>query len=295
MFDLGKLALILPRTGAEEMGRIWDSRVSYVGCIYGKTIAGIPLGNLNRWTEQLLIYAITHKKRHFLKLAEKHGEKLERISCWSMLTDEDFYHRFVNLNTLNERDLLDSLEYRMMEDSQKMCMSKPEYTFEEIRCLHNQKVQYIQLYHRLVYAGVDERLSVFREIRKKQCLPGEMTDTEMELLGRKLSEKKLSIWMKDDFAHIRGLTAVTAVRILICHEKLSRFLPEIESELQAKYVLRNCEKLSPYVTMADFNQHLLEIDQAWLKMKEDFQFSGQFIQENRNVSWGSFMRAELKL
>lgn len=281
LYDLEKLVRLIPGLKDEEQEKIWGSRVAYIGLLYGNTIAGIPLEEIPYEAEKLLIYAVTHKKRHFLELAQKHGEELTYMGRRVMLADEDFYQRFVNLNTLNERNLLESMEYRQLESGQKEAMENREYTFEEIRCFYGQDARYIRLYHKIAHPRVDDRLAVFREIIKKQCLPEELSEKELETLGAKLTEKKLSVWLRTDFAHIRNLELETAVRLLIYKEELSRFLPEIESGFQAEYVLKNREQLAQLASMGEFNQKLLETDRTWLKMKRDFQYPEELVEENR--------------
>lgn len=281
LYDLRKLAYILPKMDSGIPETLWQSRVAYIGLLY-KTPTQVPFEGLPRHAEDLLIYAIIHKKRHFLKIAEKYREKFLHLPYYSMLGDRDFYQRFVNLNTLNEKELLDSMEYRSLETEEKRYMENAEYTFEEIRCFYGQKPQYIQFYHFLTDARVDRRLRVFREIIKKQCLPEDMDTQQMECLGEKLTEKKLSVWLEKDFAHIQGLRPDTAVQLLLYQKNLDRFLAGIQSEPQAQYVLRNLERLTPFADMEEFNQSLLETEETWKRMKEDFALSEEFVEENRN-------------
>lgn len=279
--DLYKMAYRLPEMESSEMEILWQSRVAYIGLLY-KTPNGIPFEGLSICAEELLIYAIIHKKRHFLKIAEKCGENFRRLTYHSMLSDRDFYQKFVNLNTLNEKELLDSMEYARLEAEQKEYMKNPEYTFEEIRCFYGQEAEYVQFYHFLTHTRVDARLCAFREIIKKQCLPKNLDTEQMERLGEKLTEKKLSVWMKKDFLHIQGLRPETAIQILLYQEKIERFIPDIKSELQVKYILKSQEYLAPFANMEEFNQSLLETDKTWRQMKEDFALTEEFVEENRN-------------
>lgn len=74
LYDLKKLSGAISGMEAEQIREISNSRVAYVNLLYGKRLEGMNLDCLGIEKENLLIYAITHKKRHFLSLVEGNQE-----------------------------------------------------------------------------------------------------------------------------------------------------------------------------------------------------------------------------
>ena len=56
---------------------------------------------------ELILYAITKRKKHFLELLRKNGDWLINLDRNSLILDEEVYKRCLNLNTLNEQNLRD--------------------------------------------------------------------------------------------------------------------------------------------------------------------------------------------
>lgn len=281
LYDLRKLSGAIPGMKEEQIQEISRSRVAYVNQVYGKRLAGMDLDGLGIQKENLLIYAITHKKRHFLSLVEGNQELFQALPQRSILLDERFYHSYVNLNTLKQKNLSDCMTLEAFTKWKSAFMEKEDYTFEEIRQLCGQKDRYIQLYHLLEYERVDDRLRVFREITKKQCIPGDISKEELQTLGKYLSKKTLSSWMQNEFCRIKNLNAETCIRILAHKEELERFLPDIDSQHQISCILRNRDHLGEFQHMDGFKRNILEKDSAWLEIRKLFALENGFVEEHK--------------
>lgn len=281
LYDLRKLAEAIPEMDEEQIREISNSRVAYVNLLYGKRLAGMALDSLDIKKENLLIYAITHKKRHFLSLVEGNQEIFQALPQRSILLDERFYRNYVNLNSLNQKNLSDCMTLETISNWKSTYMEKEAYTFEEIKQLCAQKERYIQLYHLLEYKRVDDRLRVFREIAKKHCIPENISGEKLKNLGKHLSKKALSSWIQNDFGKIKNLDAESCVRILAHREELERFLPDVHSQHQVSCLLRNLDHLAEIKCMDEFKKSILEKDTAWLEIRELFALEDGFIEKNK--------------
>lgn len=275
-FDIKKLA----RMDAEKLKNAAESRVSYIGSIYGTNLAGIELESLDEQKERLLIYAITHQKRHFLSFVRGHSQLFCSIPWNSILFQPEFYGH-VNINTLNEADLVECSKYMRLALPDRDVLTR-EYTFEEMKCLLGQDRKYHVLYSYLDYPRVDDRLRVFREIKKKQCIPENCEENDLKALGLYLSKKSLSCWMHEDFAQINGLDPENCVQILIHEELLSPYLADIRNIYQLQCLLRNRDKLGSFSNLKEFETHICENDTAWLELRREFKLSDEFVEKNKD-------------
>ena len=275
IYDLKRLI----RMDADQLKNVAANRVAYIGSIYGASLAGIGLERLDNQREDLLIYAVTHKKRHFLALVRDHSDLFCNIPGDSVLFEPEFYAH-VNINTLNEQDLIECTNHNK-NDLPKDNVLLREYTFNEMKCLLGQKRAYHLLYGYLDYPRVDDRLRVFREVTKKQCVPRDCNEDDLKILGRCLSQKSLSRWMNEDFANIDGLNSVDCVRILINEELLGPYLHDLKHSFQIQYLLRNMDKLGDFQNLKEFEEHMIDTDVAWKELRHEFGLTDEFIAKNK--------------
>lgn len=92
---------------AREFDIALVSYTGYVNLIYGSRFKKISLFGLARCQTTLLLYAITHEKKHFIRLVDEHAEKFLGLSGWSILFREPLYRSHFNLNELTAKDLDD--------------------------------------------------------------------------------------------------------------------------------------------------------------------------------------------
>src|SRR5699024_11026709 len=114
-----------------------------------------------------------------------------------------------------------------------------QYTFEEMWLLWRKDEIYVRLYALLTPLSVDRRLLTLRQLLKYGLVSRYMKDQELEQLARCLLEKPFSEWYRGAFGHIRGLKRRTAMRLLQRYEQLQVFIPELQSEADAIFVLNN--------------------------------------------------------
>lgn len=281
--DLQRLKRIIKDMDRETLTRLFENQVSYVGALYGVQLAMFGKGTLDTERERQLIYAITHKKRHFLSLVGQENSVYWSISPHSILFVPSFYETLVNLNTLNEKNLMDCRKMTCKNGLDMTLLTKREYTFEEMKCLFAREKAYLKLYHFLTPERVDERLCIFKEIIRLECLADDCTEAELATLAAQLSRKRLSQWLQEDFGHIRGLTGRDGVLLLMRWDEMANFVPDVRFAYQIHSLARNLEKLHSFHNLKEFEQELLTMDESWLKLKDILALSDAFVAENKRL------------
>lgn len=188
--------------------------------------------------EALLLYAITQKKMAFLKLINEEVELFYDLPNVSMLLKEDIYREYLNLNSLNRKNLKESADLTMKDYRLKL-LAKREHTFDELKLLCTAEEAVIRLYEQLTCKRSDERIAVLRELIKRECVPDTFEEEQIEPLARALSGKPLSRWIREDFQNIPDLSYGTALWLLVYREQLKGMEKEITMEQQAIYLLKD--------------------------------------------------------
>lgn len=280
LYDLETLADKLQGMTAEQVESAFVSRSGYINLLYGGKISGIPFYQIQPYHEDVLIHAITGKKNSFIRLVQENQQTFLALASQSILFQREFYTKFVNLNTLNAKNLLDcgSMKARgMLFDDLEDGRS---YTFEEIKVLHDVPVQYVRLYNKLSIPRVDGRLIVIRQLIK-QCLMTMVTeDAHILKLADMLSQKPLSAWREQDFRHIAGLKARDAVDLLVHHNEITHLIPQMQTQTDARLALRCWASAHLYTTIDELKGEIIKIDGEWGKLVRDMGFSEQFLRNN---------------
>lgn len=281
--DLRYLAKLLPGMEEEQKKYILSGRLPYACCVYRSRMEHIPVRCLNSRQEQMLIYAVVTGKKHFLKLADENMEIFLEISWDSFLMDPDIYRNYLNLNTLNERNLRESSCLEMRRRG-KQYLNRDAYTFEELKTLAPLNLYYYRFYDLLTNTRSDERLRTLREFVKRDCILFEENEEQAQLQGLacRLSEKPLSVWMQKELGHIKNLDGETALRLLGEWEDYQRFVPELANGQQAMYLIRNKEILPGYRTLQDFQNDMLQKDKTWLWLESYLAIPKEFIKKYEN-------------
>ena len=164
--------------------------MSYVNTLYQNPLSKISLSSLSVEKSELLLYAITQKKKAFLNLINEEPELFYDLPNASMLLKKEMYQEYINLNTLNRKNLKDSADLILSNDRFEL-LAKREHTFEELKLLCTAKEAVIRLYEQLT-CKCDERLLVLRELIKRECVPYSFWKGHIEPLAAALSQKPLS-------------------------------------------------------------------------------------------------------
>lgn len=251
---------------SEHPDRNWDSIFcnysEYVNLLYGSRFKIMDLSDIRNDQENILVYAIVHNKKHFIKLVDEHAELFRRLPPKSLLLDHVLYKEHFNLNDLNVKDLNNCLWMRTDRLNTRKLMAGRTYTFPELAALYDSSDIYLSFYHMLRSDSQDYRLKVFRQLRKHDVLQSDMGDS-LPLLADKLSVKTLYDWKEQEFGHITGLTVNDVIQLLIHFEAIERLLPGIHNRLDAVLALRNLAVLDQVDSITSLKDNLALLDKKW--------------------------------
>lgn len=265
-------------TDGADPAEVFSSKVSYVNTLYQNPLSKISLSSLSVEKSELLLYAITQKKKAFLNLINEEPELFYDLPNASMLLKKEMYQEYINLNTLNRKNLKDSADLILSNDRFEL-LAKREHTFEELKLLCTAKEAVIRLYEQLT-CKCDERLLVLRELIKRECVPYSFWKGQIEPLAAALSQKPLSRWIREDFWNIPDLSYGTALWLLVYHEQLKGMEKEITMEQQALYLLKDLALVKECDSLSELKEKLILGDVSWRLLKEKLSFSEEFVQNN---------------
>ena len=265
-------------TDGADPAEVFSSKVSYVNTLYQNPLSKISLSSLSVEKSELLLYAITQKKKAFLNLINEEAELFYDLPNASMLLKKEVYQEYINLNTLNRKNLKDSADLILSRDRFEL-LAKREHTFEELKLLCTAKEAVIRLYEQLT-CKCDERLLVLRELIKRECMPYSFWKGQIEPLAAALSQKPLSRWIREDFWNIPDLSYGTALWLLVYREQLKGMEKEITMEQQALYLLKDLVLVKECDSLSELKEKLILGDVSWRLLKEKLSFSEEFVQNN---------------
>lgn len=276
--DLRKLIRMLPDMEESRKEEILGSRVAYVCSLYQVKMDNLDFSELKNYQKEVLLYAIVAGKKHFLELVDKNSEAFLELPYRSILLDPGIYENYLNLNTLNEKNLREGYSVSTVPDKYRKYLKRGTYTFEELKTLAPLKEVYYQLYGLLTNKRSDDRLRILREVINCGCLPYiAVEEKDLEMLGKRLSEKLLSMWMHREMGHIQGLKGEVSMQLLTEWESYQKYIPGIKNVQQVRYLIRNKEILTKYATLEEFQDHMLEEDKSWQWLKSQLDFSDGFV------------------
>lgn len=265
-------------TDGAEPAEVFSGKVSYVNTLYQNPVSKISLSSLSEEKSEILLYAITQKKKAFLNLINEEAELFYDLPNASMLLKKEVYQEYINLNTLNRKNLKDSADLILLRDRFEL-LAKREHTFEELKLLCTAKEAVIRLYEQLT-CKCDERLLVLRELIKRECVPYSFWKGQIEPLAAALSQKPLSRWIREDFWNIPDLSYGTALWLLVYREQLEGMEKEITMEQQALYLLKDLALVKECDSLSELKEKLILGDVSWRLLKEKLSFSEEFVQNN---------------
>ena len=286
VYDLNRLKHLFSEMPPDKELTFMKNRVSYLGFLYGNILEGVNVGQLSEDQNNLLVYAITHKKKHFLSLVKENFRDFTYFGWRNLLLDRDTYEQFLNINTLNSRNLKECARLHALSDEKKQILAWDEYTFEEIRFIATEDIFYVKLYHRLGDLRMDDRLRIIREITGRKCLLEGRTEEHLDKLGMRLKEKPVSRWMETDLGHVESLSYQQAVNLLCVWDEIERFIPEIRTGYHADFLVYNLDKLQEIPDFKTAKEQMPEIDGRWKQLNGVLKIGEDFLLKNRE----GFMR-----
>lgn len=283
IYDLKWFAKQSDPMPAERRRKILETQLGYLNCLYADSIGNnIPFEKIEDYKRDVLIYAINNGKRAFIRLISANLEQFMDMDHNAMIFDPEFYCR-CNLNSLTLQDLKNS-KGRCRESSHLKWLENKEYTFEELRILRYAEKPYYHFYAKLnmLRLRVDERIIRIRQMLKHNLLSTDLSDQAITNLAQKLEQKTLDRWRDTDFVHLQGMKSSDLVRCLTVYDDIKRFLPDMTHWEEAVYAARNSEDLKNYMSWRDVLKNLMENDNDWLWIRNEFGINDQFVNQNKN-------------
>lgn len=278
-YDLNWFISHTPPLDKGQRQEILRNDLSYLNALYSGRLH-LDFSAIRRYQFPILTYAVQHGKKHFLDLVSDNSELFLSLGRYALLFEDKFCEH-CNLNSLTAKNLqaCDTVEhgssyFDLLEDGR-------QYTFEEMWLLWRKDEIYVQLYAMLTPLSVDRRLLILRQLLKYGLLSRHMEDQELEQLARCLLEQPFSEWYRGAFGHIRGLTRRTAMRLLQKYEQLQAFIPELQSEADAIFILNNGAVIAGQKNWMQVRAAVLTMDQDWLDLKQRFSFTDEFVEQHR--------------
>lgn len=270
------LSQLLP-ISKERRQKILQSRLSYLNALYAGCLH-INFEQVEYFQVQLLIYAVEHKKKHFLNLVNQNSELFFSLGRYSLLFVSGFCER-CNLNSLTVKNLKDSDSIERTTSYFELLEEGQQYTFEELRLLWHQEEVYVRLYAKLSPLSVDQRMLTIRQLIKRDLVSQNIGDEALEQATQCLLEKPFGAWYEKDFGHIRGLTRQTAMLMLQHYPEIQAFIPEFRTEADAVFAVSNASKITGFSNWSQVCGSILVTDQNWAYLKENMGFSEEFVRE----------------
>ena len=270
------LSQLLP-ISKERRQKILQSRLSYLNALYAGCLH-INFEQVEYFQVQLLIYAVEHKKKHFLNLVNQNSELFFSLGRYSLLFVSGFCER-CNLNSLTVKNLKDSDSIERTTSYFELLEEGQQYTFEELRLLWHQEEVYVRLYAKLSPLSVDQRMLTIRQLIKRDLVSQNIGDEALEQVTQCLLEKPFGAWYEKDFGHIRGLTRQTAMLMLQHYPEIQAFIPEFRAEADAVFAVSNASKITGFSNWSQVCGSILVTDQNWAYLKENMGFSEEFVRE----------------
>lgn len=281
--DLKRLVKILPRFDETQKKELLSSRAAYVVSVYQAKLENIPLQELGSKQTQVLIYAVLSGKKHFLKLINEHSDAFQKLGYYSLILDPRIYQSYLNLNTLNEKNLRDGASLPTIRDACRQYLNRQSYTFEELRTLTARDKIYYQLYGLLTNQRSDDRLRVLKELLKHEALPDQMEEEKLAQLAKRLSIKPLSRWLREELGHIKELHVDTAIELLSDWETYESYIADLSNGRQAAYLIRNQDLLRKYKTFGELQENLVREDRNWIWLRETLGITEEFTQQYKEA------------
>ena len=280
--DLEAMLRKLKYIDMQELNKAVKTKRGYINLLYGNVLSTELIAQMNPWAEDILLYALSHKKTRFLKLIEENVELYNTLDRYSILFEEKLYTVLVNLNTLSRKDIADcgselfsnSLEWDID------ALGDRSYTFPEIKALYGHKQQYIDLYCALKNPKVDEKLLVLRQLTKRELLDNWEDDSSIPDIAERLSEKPLMKWVQEDFRHIKDITPHGALKLLAKYKSLYGYLAEINSADDLELAVRNIEQLWACGGIETFKKRLIECDVSWSSLAQTLNLHPDLVTKN---------------
>lgn len=255
--------------------KLLETRSGYTNTLYGTKFKNLDLSDVDRVQDDILMYAISQRKKHFIQMADENVEVFMELPDNSLLFCDEFYKEHFNINELTPKGLASFAEMPSRKRSSFGFAAGRQYTFPEIRALYGLPDIYWTLYNTLGQESQDERLQVFREIKKRELL-SYINIEDIPALAVRLSERPLSCWRQNEFGHIKDLRPGDAVQLLVHFDKCSHLLLDMRNRQDARLALHNRDSLTRFDSIQSLKDSLMDVDPKWRELSDRLKLAQEF-------------------
>ena len=273
VYDLKQLKRNLTSATEDALVRMVKNRTFYLNFLYGDFLAELNLENVSSQKQDMLIYALTHRKKHFLSVVKEYFSLFLKLPRYSLLMDKEVYTTYLNLNTLNGKNLQEACGLGCLSKEIRKCLTRKDYTFAELKLFVTAGKQYVYLYHQLYPLKYDERMKTIRELAGKECIPDNISEESLISIAEKLRQKPLSQWIHKELGHIENLSWNCAVKVLAVWNELERFIPGVRTEQKYMHYLPDDVILRAFKEL-NYSQYLIKSERL-VPQKFTFYFAGK--------------------
>jgi len=280
LFELQAMKRRMEQHPGLDWEAVFSNYPGYVNLLYGVRYKTLDPSLVDSHLEDILTYAITENKKHFIRLADANEQLIRSCRKGSLLVASVFYRRHFNLNELTERDLEECIRMEAKKMPILTMNVERRYTFPEITALYDTSEIYVHFYNHLSSESQDYRLRVLRQLVKRDALK-DFAKEDAEALAGKLSIKPIHDWQQAELGHIEGLTTADAAQLMANYDLLRALIPDMRRRTDAMLALRNLEKSAKVRSMFELKESVLQDNSDWTMLKNRMDISGAFVEKHR--------------
>ena len=276
------------KTNLLDYTQILKNQMTFLSFLYKERYYDIILGlnNVSTACSDLIIYSLVNNKKRFLELLLMNSNiSIENIGKYSILFCKDFYQKYFNLDSLDEKvfaKLLNILEKDIKIDKLE---TNRVYTLNEILLLKAQNDRYYSFYHMLNELPIDKRILITKQLKKYDLL-GDNWDNnfedKLELLASGLSEMTVYDWMHNKFNHIPELSILDTVKLIMLYKDYSELIDTLQTMVELNYLILNFKNIDSSFNFELLKKNFIQYDPLVKQLFTDLNLDNIFIDKYYN-------------
>lgn len=237
--------------------------------------------------ENLLMYALTHKKFAFLDMLAANIDVVNKMYednsygfTSSILLESNVYENIINLNEVNKKDLVDLLtikkkSYALVTPTGEKMRITPKELIALAKC---GKENIERLYTRLT-CKIDEKILILRQLSNVDFnFSSHSTDMdEIENLAKRLSERNIARRIEKIGYDV---SYETMMNVLSLPDAFNDIVEQAESSIELDFIVRNKLEIDLDRPLKESLDHFMETDVDCKKLFELLDLSNDFLSKH---------------
>lgn len=267
--------------------KILKNQMTFLSFLYHESYYEIvaSLKNLDTNCTNLIIYALSNSKNHFLNLLLKNQNiSIESLGRRSILFSDTFYKEYFNIDSLDAKGLEKLLKINRTSINFELLEKNRIYTLNEIVLLQSTDDRYYQFYHLLNDLPIDKRILLTKQLKKQHILSNKYWDSRFDdrlpILAKHLSNKTLYDWLYQDFASIKGINAFSVCKLLMLYDTHSNIIQNLQTMGEVKFLIHSFQDIDNTFDLSMLKQNFISYDTRLNELFSDLSISQEFISEH---------------